>query len=307
MTRSLASTGATVARSFQDFLTYLTAYLHHSTEITTHKCSHKRLCEVVPPTMRLKRFTVHHLRRFRDHLIREGLSRKTIREYLNKTIRWLGFAWENGLISQATCLACKALWMPNPRQGRPPLRTKPVRWADIQTLLPFLPPRLRPLIQLHWLTAARPCEIVQLNAHELEEVQPGLLLWHLRQHKNSWRGEDRTLFLGPPAIQILNQLTPDHLGFYFPSHHNPAGFLSRLTYQRLVKKCTVQLTRNGILNTPPEWTIRGIRSGRAREIQQSHGLEAARIMLGHSCQSMTSRYVGASLPTDALLNLLCSN
>jgi len=296
-----------VSVSFDEFLNYLQTYLQNSTELTTHRCCHKRFCEVVPSNMQLQRLTVQHLRRFRDHMIGVGLSRKTIREYLNKTIRWIGYAWEQGQISQSTFLACKSIWQPNPRQGRPPIRTKPVRWSDIQQILPYLPNPIKQLIQLHWLTAARPNEIVKLNARELEQVRPDLTLWHLSDHKGSWRGEERTLFLGVAAMSILDTMSPSTNGYYFPSAKNKLGFLARLSYQRIVKRCTVGLVKNGILSHPPEWTIRGIRSGRAKQIQQSLGLEAARVLLGHSHQSMTSHYVGTSEPPDALIKALTTN
>lgn len=298
---------STVSVSFEQFLTYLQTYLQNSTELTTHRCCHKRFCEVIPSDMSLKRLTVQHLRKFRDHMIGVGLSRKTIREYLNKTIRWIGYAWEQGEVSQSTFLACKSIWQPNPRQGRPPIRTKPVRWSDIQQILPYLPLPIQQLIQLHWYTAARPNEIVQLNAHELEQVRPDLTLWHLSHHKGSWRGEERTLFLGKAAMSILDGMSPSTNGYYFPSAKNKLGFLARLSYQRIVKRCTVGLVKNGILSHPPEWTIRGIRSGRAKQIQQSLGLEAARVLLGHSHQSMTSHYVGTSEPPDALIKALTTN
>lgn len=296
-----------VSVSFDEFLNYLQTYLQNSTELTTHRCCHKRFCEVVPSNMQLQRLTVQHLRRFRDHMIGVGLSRKTIREYLNKTIRWIGYAWEQGQISQSTFLACQAIWMPNPRQGRPPIRTKPVKWSDIQQILPYLPLPIQQLIQLHWLTAARPNEIVKLNAKELEQVRPDLTLWHLSDHKGSWRGEERTLFLGQAAMSILESMAPSTNGYYFPSAKNKLGFLARLSYQRIVKRCTVNLVKDGILSHLPGWTLRGIRSGRARQIQQEHGLEAARILLGHNSQSMTSHYVGQSSATDELIKALTTN
>lgn len=298
---------STVSVSFDQFLNYLQTYLQNSTELTTHRCCHKRFCEVIPSGMNLKRLTVHHLRKFRDHLIKVGLSRKTIREYLNKTIRWIGFAWEQGEVSQSTFLACQSIWMPNPRQGRPPIRTQPVRWTDIQQILPHLPVPIQHLIQLHWLTAARPNEIVRLNAQELEQTRPCLTLWHLKNHKGAWRGEQRTLFFGQAAMSILAVMAVGANGYYFPSVKNKLGFLARLSYQRIVKNCTVSLVENGILKNPPEWTIRGIRSGRAKQIQQSHGLEAARVLLGHSHQSMTSHYVGTSAPPDALIHALTTH
>ncbi|NBV59722.1 MAG: hypothetical protein EBR73_01425 [Rhodobacteraceae bacterium] len=298
---------STVSVSFEQFLTYLQTYLQNSTELTTHRCCHKRFCEVIPSDMSLKRLTVQHLRKFRDHMIGVGLSRKTIREYLNKTIRWIGYAWEQGQISQSTFLACQAIWMPNPRQGRPPIRTKPVKWSDIQQILPYLPLPIQQLIQLHWLTAARPNEIVKLNARELEQVRPDLTLWHLNDHKGSWRGEERTLFLGQAAMSILDTMSPSTNGYYFPSAKNKLGFLARLSYQRIVKRCTVNLVKDGILSHLPGWTLRGIRSGRARQIQQEHGLEAARILLGHNSQSMTSHYVGQSSATDELIRALTTN
>lgn len=297
---------STVSVSFDEFLNYLQTYLQNSTELTTHRCCHKKFLQIVPGDLSLKRLTVQHIRKFRDHMIGLGLSRKTIREYLNKIIRWVGFAWERGEVSQSTFLACKSIWQPNPRQGRPPVRTKPVQWAELQDIIPYLPIPIQQLIQLHWHTAARPNEIVQINANELERVNPDLTLWHLSNHKGSWRGDQRILFLGQAAMSILDAMVPGSSGYYFPSKKNKKGFISRLTYQRIVKKCTVHLTKKGILKHSG-WSLRGIRNGRARQIQQQHGLEAARVLLGHTNQSMTSHYVGQSAATAELIKALNIN
>ena len=286
---------SSVVISFRHFLDYLQTYLKNSTELTTHRCAQAKFLECVSlPDP--KKLAVTHLRKFRDHMIAQGLARKTIREYLHRIIRWVGFCWEQGKVSQATYLACKSMWMPNPRQGRPPVRTKSVTWLQIAELLPHLPTYLSNLIQLHWLTAARPCEIVQINSNNFSKVKPDLWIWVLPDHKGAWRGQDRQLYLGADAIRIVQQIEPCPKGFLFPSKKNIEGFLTRLTYQRVVKKCTLQLIKNGILTNPPEWTIRGIRSGRARHMQTMHGLEAARILLGHTDQRMTSHYAGTPIP-----------
>jgi integrase len=132
------------------------------------------------------------------------------------------------------------------------------------------------------------------------------MIWNLKDHKGSWRGEGRSLFLGQSAINILAGMKPSVGGFFFPSKKNKLGFISRLTYQRIVKKCTVHLTKKGILKHSG-WSLRGIRNGRARQIQQQHGLEVARVMLGHTHQSMTSHYVGQSAATADLIKALNIN
>lgn len=288
--------------SFREFISYLGTYLENSTELTTHRCAQQKFMECVnlPDP---KKLGVIHLRKFRDHMIAQGLARKTIREYLHRIIRWVGFCWEQGKVSQSTYLACKGMWMPNPRQGRPPVRTRPVSWDDIQTMLPHLPEHLQHLIQLHWWTAARPCEIVQLNERDITRPSDQMWIWDLKDHKNMWRGQERILFLNKKCIEIINQINPHENGYYFPSEKNSLGFLTRLTYQRQVKKCTVGLITNG-LKTAPEWTIRGIRNGRARSVQQTHGLEAARVLLGHTDQRMTSHYAGLSIPSPEFIHQL---
>lgn len=291
-----------VTISFRDFLEYLQTYLTHSTELTTHRCAQAKFMECVSlPDP--KKLGVAHLRKFRDHMIAQGLARKTIREYLHRIIRWVGFCWEQGKVSQSTYLACKSMWLPNPRQGRPPVRTRPVSWNDIQSMLPHLPENLQQLIQLHWWTAARPCEIVQLNERDITRPSDQMWIWDLKDHKNMWRGQQRILFLNLKCIQIIKQINPDENGYYFPSQKNSAGFLTRLTYQRQVKKCMLKKQLKGI-NSNPEWTIRGIRNGRARSVQQLHGLEAARVLLGHTDQRMTSHYAGLAIPSHEFIHHL---
>ena len=293
---------SSVTISFRNFLDYLQTYLENSTELTTHRCAQAKFLECVnlPDP---KKLAVSHLRKFRDHMIAQGLARKTIREYLHRIIRWVGFCWEQGKVSQSTYLACKSMWMPNPRQGRPPVRTRPVSWSDIQSMLPHLPEHLQQLIQLHWWSAARPCEIVQINDNQITRSSDRLWVWDLQDHKNMWRGQQRLLFLNSKCIDILKCIIPAKNGYYFPSDKNSLGFLTRLTYQRQIKKCITRVYKKGI-NVCPEWTLRGIRNGRARSVQSAHGLEAARVLLGHTDQRMTSHYAGLAVPSPDFLHQL---
>ncbi|MFM1902847.1 MAG: hypothetical protein RLZZ440_747 [Planctomycetota bacterium] len=79
---------------------------------------------------------------------------------------------------------------------------RPVDEADFRAALPFVTPPLRAVLELLWLTGARPSEILKMRTGDVDR-SGSVWLFKPRRHKNSHRGQDRTIPLGPQAQAIL--------------------------------------------------------------------------------------------------------
>ncbi len=88
------------------------------------------------------------------------------------------------------------------KEGR---KVQPVPWEHVEPVLPHVSKEVGAIVQLLWLTGARPGEIVGMRP--LDIVREGDV-WKMpmRHHKNAWRqGHSRTICFGPQAQAVLSE------------------------------------------------------------------------------------------------------
>ena len=91
------------------------------------------------------------------------------------------------------------------RLSSDPRETEPVRpapEADIRAALPFMSEPVRAMVELQLLTGARPGEILAMRAADIDR-SGALWVYRPESHKNSWRGQERLIYLGPRAQEIV--------------------------------------------------------------------------------------------------------
>jgi integrase len=87
-------------------------------------------------------------------------------------------------------------------QGKDPVKRFPARLEDIEATLPHLPRVLQAVIRVQLYSGARPSEVLNLKRGDIDctgDVWTAIV----REHKNSFRGKERRLFLGPRAQTVL--------------------------------------------------------------------------------------------------------
>lgn len=141
---------------------------------------------------------------YRDELVRHGLARSTVNDRVKLVRRAFRWATENELVPPSVLHGLQAV--AGLRHGRGGAReTEPVRpapEANIRAALPFMPDPVRAMVELQLLTGARPSEILLMKASEIDRSGP---LWTYRPsaHKNTWRGQERLIYLGPKGQDIV--------------------------------------------------------------------------------------------------------
>lgn len=141
---------------------------------------------------------------YREALVREGLARSTINDRVSIVRRAFKWATQEEKVPPAVFHGLTSVH--GLRRGRGGAReTEPVRpvpQAHVDAALPHMPEPVRAMVQLQLLTGARPGEIVCMRAADIERTDD---VWTYRPtvHKNSWRGMDRAIYLGPKAQEIV--------------------------------------------------------------------------------------------------------
>jgi integrase len=130
------------------------------------------------------------------------------------------------------------LSVPGLQRGRSPAReTEPVKSvpaAFVEATLPYLPERVRAMVQLLKQTGMRPGEVCVMRGTDLDTsgkiwfYRPGSDKGLHGMHKTAWHGHDRIVALGPRAQEILRPwLRPVLAQYLFQPKESRADFDAR--------------------------------------------------------------------------------
>ena len=257
----------------------------------------------------------------RDGLIDGGLARATVNDRIQIVRRAFKWAAEKELVPASVHHGLQAV--SGLRRGRSAARetdpVRPVPEEHIHAALPFMPEPVRDMVRLQLLTGARPGEIAAMRDCDIDRTTP-TWVYTPAEHKNSWRGQDRQIYLGPTARQIVAaRLRPDAATTYlfsprdaersrhareraarktplWPSHLRAqarrrssverADFSDHYdvdTYRQAIRRAC---TRAGV----PPWSPNRLRHNAATQLRREHGLDIAKAVLGHRLVETTQIY-----------------
>ena len=206
-------------------------------------------------------------------------------------------------------------------QAKEPEPIRPVVDAHVDAIKPFVSRQVWSMIQLQRLTACRPGEICGLKNDGTIDRTGKVWSLTLVEHKNAYRGKQRTLYFGPKAQEVLRPwLMERPIGGYLfsprgaeaaryaaaPGHRRPDQKLNEPKTARKVGACyntrsyALAVTRGIIKHNVraqaegrpqiPHWSPLQLRHGAATHIRQEYGLEAAQVALGHAQADITQIY-----------------
>jgi len=144
------------------------------------------------------------LRTVRDGWVHAGLARKHINSRVGKIRRLFKFAVSHELVPSSVLdglRAVEALTFGHTAAVESPPR-EDVDTAVFRATLPYLSPAVRAMLELMWWTGARPSEVCSLRSADVDRSGQ-TWVYRPRSHKNSHRGHERRIFLGPQAQRVL--------------------------------------------------------------------------------------------------------
>lgn len=188
-------------------------------------------------------------------------------------------------------------------------RVRPIERSRLDAVLPLVSRQVAAILELMWLTGMRVGEVVVMRTGDIER---GGLAWEYRpaHHKTAYRGRERTVPLGPLAQAVIQPfLQADPRAHLF----SPQEAESERQAQRATASSTTRARRPGrttLASRPPgvsystasirraiaracaetgveRWHPHQLRHTAATRFRKEAGLEAARVLLGHSSPVIT--------------------
>lgn len=95
--------------------------------------------------------------------------------------------------------------------ARETMKVGPVPQVMLDVTLPLLSRPVKALVDLQLLTGARPGELLELRACDLEiDHKTGIWTFSPEQHKNAYRNYDRVIYFGPRAQAVISPFMGGH-------------------------------------------------------------------------------------------------
>jgi len=242
-------------------------------------------------------------------MVEEGLSRSTVNKYVSSVKTMFKWAVERELVPPSVLVGLQAL--PGLKRGRTIApeapRVLPVAAEDLEKTLRHLSPVIRAMVELQLLTGMRPGEVVILRARDLR-TQEKVWAYTPESHKTEHHGRSRLIPIGPKAQEVLRPFLAQGIAGYlfapakaeatraegrraarktklYPSHKKrkypkrpKREFRDHYTtdaYARAVRRAC------DAAGAEP-WSPNRLRHNAATRLRSQYGIEAARVVLGHS-------------------------
>lgn len=309
---------------------YVTADGEPNTECKNFITLLKRLGKAYGRTLAAE-FGPLRLKAFRQSLIDEGHSRIHINHSINRVRHVFKWGVENELVPAAViealrCVAGLRFGRTDAKETEP---VRPVPDAYVDAVLPHVAPQVAAMIELQRVAGMRSGEVCQMTTGSLN-MAGEVWTYTPERHKTMYRGHSRVVYLGPKAQEILRpwlrtdlqaplfspkeaeqhrreqqhaaRKTPLSCGNRPGSNvkkkpRKQAGYAyTTASYLRAVKygiaKCNRQRAKQELPEIP-SWHPHQLRHNAATFFRRQHGLEVARVLLGHKHAAITEVYAEA--------------
>lgn len=200
--------------------------------------------------------------------------------------------------------------------ARESLPVKPVPEAFVDAIKSKVSPQVWAMIELQRYTGMRPGEVTTMRGCDID-TSGKVWVYTPPQHKTSWRGHERKIYLGPRAQAVLRLwLRTDTHTFLFQPREAVAARRDALRKTRKTPlSCGNRAGTNckskpkkapGLLYTPrsyyqairtacinaqvPHWHPHQLRHNAATFLRREFGLDASRVVLGHRSPKITEQY-----------------
>jgi integrase len=321
----------TVAELLVAFLKH--AEKHHgkeSRETLHYKTLAKRLRKTYGHTP-VSEFGPLRLKAFRETLIEGELSRGVVNQTINRVRRIFRWGTENELVRPDILHALKAV--AGLRYGKSEAReTEPIRPvpdAFVDATLDHCCPQVAAMIELQRLTGMRSGEVTIMRT---ADINTSGVVWTYTpaEHKTKYRGHTRVVYLGPKAQAVVKPwLRPDLEAYLFSpreaeswrreqqhvkrktplscgnrpgtnrkkkprkqagERYDSNSYHGAIKYAQ--KKLNAAREKTGELPIP-HWHPHQLRHNHATLVRREHGIEVARVLLGHKHAAITEVYAEA--------------
>lgn len=321
-TFGIKKNSVSVAEGCVSYLKFAKVYYRDGSEFVGMSDACKPLVELFS-SVHLSDFGIPEFKACRQFWVNRGCSRQYVNKQVKRLLRLAKWWVSEGMVEPSLHQALKCVEPLKLGRCECP-EAEPIKPVDAQAIektLPHLPPILRDLVKVHLLLGCRPGEVVKLTPSMIDRSGS---VWAIRlaDHKTSWRGHARTIYVGPKAQAILaphlESCKPDEVIF------SP----TKATRQRLEAKSANRKTPLSCGNRPGSnkttspkkcpgkaydtqsygkairyacqsagvdvWSPNQLRHAKATELRTAEGIESASLILGHKSLDVTQVYAEKS-------------
>ena len=257
------------------------------------------------------------LKTVRQAMIDADLSRKVINSRINRIRRMFKWGVENHLVDVRVLHALQAI--APLRKGRCEAREtepiKPVPPNHVNAILPYVSRQIAAMIELQLFTGMRPNEVTAIRGCDLD-CTGSIWLYRPASHKTEHHGRQRVICLGPKAHEVVKQFLKFDPGAYMFSPRDAVNDKNRLRRANRKTPMTPSQARRTLKKKPQRkpgdhyetssyghaiarackkagvsrWSPNQLRHNAATFLRKEFGIEAARVILGHSSSAVTEVY-----------------
>jgi integrase len=323
-----SATGPTVAELIAAFREHAEAYYRKPDGTPTGETA------VDPQALRVVRGLYGHtparefgpvaLKAVRAAMVERGWCRTRVNRQINRVRRAWKWAASEEMVPGAVVhdLATVAGLRRGRTAAHDPGPVKPVPEADYRAALPFMVPTLKARVQVQRLAGLRPCEVRLLTPADLDTTGE-LWIYKPAEHKMAYLGRDKAVLLPPSARVVLEPWLagrqPDEVVFSLrrarqemyagrrakrrskvqpgqQGRSKPEDMKVRETRERFGIGGHAAWVRRACERAGAEpWGPGPRRHASANGVRAKHGLEAARVPLGHARADVTQLYAETAL------------
>ncbi len=243
-----------------------------------------------------KDFDTLKLESVREHMIDADLARKTINANVSRIKSMFKWAANKKLVDKLVYLELTTL--EGLKEGRSLARetepVKPVPDSFIDAVQPHVSSPVWAMIQIQLFTGMRPGEVLQMRACDLNMCGK---VWEYRpqSHKTQHRKKNRVIQIGVRCEELPKPfLTTDLTEYLSYPEQGRLEFTSKVYCEKAAvfvrndrrmysaQGYSIAIKRACQRAEVPHWSPNRLRHNFATKVRREHGIEAARVLLGHS-------------------------
>lgn len=263
---------------------------------------------------RVAEFKPAGLKAIRQAMIDARLSRKVVNARVNRIRRVFKWGVENDFVEPSVLHALQAV---GPLKAgrteaaeREPVRPVPCEY--VEAVLSRVSRPVAAMIKVQQFTGMRPGEVLIMRGCDID-MSGRIWLYRPGAHKTEHHGIDRSVYLGPRAQAVLRPFLKSNPRTYlFSPKEGRIDLQTRARQAAGQKPKKIRLPRKGAKRAPgehytsasycyaihkackkagvPVWGPNRLRHNAATFLRKEFGLEAARVILGHTSAAVTEIY-----------------
>jgi len=233
-----------------------------------------------------------HVVQARAAAVKNGACRtyaNAVARHIRRMFKW-GVAEGHVSADVAYGLSCIEPLKAGRGDARESVKRRPVSWCHVRHTIKHLKREpLKDMVRMQWLTGARSGNVCRMRWSDLHETKDGTV-WMPSSHKNSWRGQQLTIMLGPKAEKILARYDRSKEFVFYSRHKKPYK-------QKSYRMAIASAVKDALMAGAPvaHWSPHQIRHSRATRIRSVYGIEAAQLYLGLASIDVAQIYAHESL------------